>query len=281
MNLINHNGTIHPGDTPLLSVANRAFRYGDGLFETMRFDGERIPLLFLHLERLQAGMTALGLTSPGHWNPVFFEDEVTKITTPGQAARVRLAVFRSGEGFYTPESDLAEYVIENQIFTPKSPPEPIPRSGFIPEISLSPGQLSAFKTSNGLPYVLASRIRQQRCWQEGLLLNQAGRIADGCHSNLFLVKGDTLVTPPVSEGPIAGVMRSVILHMAQVKGLRHEVRPIEATEYHEATEVWFSNALTGARWVQEFEGRKMKNQVWREFLGQENGFTLTTKWKNQ
>lgn len=276
---INLNGQLLPQGSPVLLASNRGFRYGDGLFESIRSDGYELPLLDIHWQRLSEGMKALCIELPKHWSPAFLKDEISRITERGVAARVRMAVFRSGGGWYAPESDEPAFLIE--AFPLPDAGEAIAKSGFIENIRISPGAYSGFKTSNSLPYVLASRIRRQNGWEEGLILNVEGRVADGCHSNFFVVLDGKILTPPVSEGAIAGVMRSVVLALAG----HVEIRPIQPAELNQATEIWFSNAISGVRWVAEFAGRPLKNDAWKEFFSSEKSLwkniPKSMKWANQ
>ncbi|MBK6622880.1 MAG: aminotransferase class IV [Saprospirales bacterium] len=145
-----------------------------------------------------------------------------------------------------------------------------------------PSNLSPYKTANSLPYILASKARKERNWEEGILMNPAGRVADGCNSNMFAILNGIVHTPPVSEGALAGVMRSVVLQQA---GLQVKVSPISSADLAQAEEIWFTNAIQGVRWVEHFEGRELKNTVWHEFFADpaglwDNKSPITTPWIN-
>lgn len=273
MESVNYNGQVCSNDTPLFGAKHRGVRYGDGLFETLRYLRGNIPLLPLHLERLRAGMMVLGLQDPGYFRVDHFEKEVKKLEIPVEEARVRLAVFRKEGGFYTPETDEVEFLLEWSPISNHSPiPSTfIPQSGFLTQYPLTPNLLSAFKTANSLPYILASRFRKVAGWEEGVMLNQAGRVADGCHSNIFAVKKDSLFTPPVQEGALAGVMRSVILQLTGRLNIPVFIQPIAVHEWLEADEIWFTNAVSGMRWVHIFENRRLENTLWREFFQEWEG----------
>jgi branched-chain amino acid aminotransferase len=269
MPLINLSGQLFPPGSPVLPASNRGFRYGDGLFESIRYDGYEFPLLEIHWQRLSEGMKALCMEPPKNWSAVFFKKEISRITEEGVAARVRMAVFRSGGGWYAPESDAPAFLIE--VFPLAAHSEAIAQSGIIDKVRVSQGAYSSFKTSNSLPYVLAARIRRQNGWEEGLILNSEGRVADGCHSNFFAVLDGKIITPPIAEGAIAGVMRSAVFALAG----HIEIRPVLPEELNRATEVWFSNAISGVRWVTEFAGKPLKNDAWQELFGSGKGL-----WKN-
>jgi branched-chain amino acid aminotransferase len=273
MHTVNYNGRLVSPETPVFQAGNRGFRYGDGVFESLFFDGARMPLLHLHLQRLFAGMQALGMRRPPHYESVFFEEEIRKTLIPGRPQRVRLSVFRKEGGLYLPHTDEPEFLAEASPWQePRSPfPAFLPQSGFLPAIPVAPNLLAPFKTANSLIYILASRLRKVKGWEEGVLLNLEGRIADGCYSNVFAFRKGALITPTVQEGALAGVMRSVVLRVAEKKGLPVEVRPIPVNEWLEADEIWYTNALNGVRWVHQFENRRLENEVWNEFFSDWRG----------
>jgi branched-chain amino acid aminotransferase len=109
---INHNGQVLPADTPIFTASNRSFRYGDGLFESIRvFDG-RLPFFDYHWQRLSAGLACLGMVGPALYSPDFFINEIAKLTNGQGHWRIRLTVWRSGGGLYLPETNLPEFLIE-------------------------------------------------------------------------------------------------------------------------------------------------------------------------
>ncbi|MBK7337777.1 MAG: aminotransferase class IV [Saprospirales bacterium] len=280
MNLINFNGAPLPASTPLFPAGHRGLRYGDGLFETIRYRLGEMPFLPQHLERLLAGMRALGMDIPPSFGVDFFEGEIRKILPEGDHARLRLSVYRQGGGLYAPESNAVDFLIEAAPI--QEPESKIPQSGILTGFPVSPTNLSPYKTANSLPYILASAARKERNWEEGILMNPAGRVADGCHSNVFAILNGIVYTPPVSEGALAGVMRSVVLQQA---GLQVKVSPISSADLAQAEEIWFTNAIQGVRWVENFEGRKLKNTVWHEFFADpaglwDNKSPITTPWIN-
>jgi branched-chain amino acid aminotransferase len=265
MGFVNYNGSLLPADAPVFSAAHRGFRYGDGLFETMRGQEGRIPFLALHIQRLRSGMQALGMVIPPHFDSAFFEAEILQILPPAPLARIRLSVFRKAGGLYAPENDEVAFLIETAPF--ELPDTAIPVSGILPNAVISPSPLSRYKTASSLPYVLASRERKALGWEEGIIRNGAGRVADGCHSNVFVVADGVIRTPPPEEGAVEGVARSMVLKWA----VNLIVAPITSSELEIATEVFFSNALTGIRYARVFESREMRylyagvfSKLWEE-----------------
>src|SRR5471030_1349521 len=101
---INFNGEILSADTKLFTLKNRAFRYGDGLFESMRLMKGELKFADLHADRLQRGMKALKIDGYSQMDAWFLKDRVDTLATRNKCkhGRVRLTVYRDSDGLYTP-----------------------------------------------------------------------------------------------------------------------------------------------------------------------------------
>jgi len=262
MKKVNHNGTIIPENTAIFTSQNRAFRYGDALFESIRmFDG-RLPFLSYHYERLLNGMEVLGYDIPAHYEVSFFENEIRRLieTTEknDQNHRIRLSVYRTDGGLYTPKSDKPIFIIEhkkttdNQFFINKNGL----KIGLYDEIKLPLSPLSNLKTSNALPYILAARFCKKNQLDDCIIFNQADRIAETYKANIFLMKNNKIYTPPLTEGCIEGVMRRIIIEL--LLEMKNEV--IETTlslqDLREGQGIFISNATRGVQWVAEIKDVK-------------------------
>ena len=103
-----------------------------------------------------------------------------------------------------------------------------------------------------------------------LVLNSKGRIADATTANIFLIRKSKIISPPLEEGPVSGVMRKHIIQFLNVKSSDFELKeePIEVNDLLEADEIFLSNAIYGIRWVREFEGRSYSNDQTLEIYRQ-------------
>jgi len=112
---INFQGELIPADRPMWTVSNRAFHYGDGLFETFKLVQGKVPFLSEHLNRLQRGMELLGLQLDEVRDVNYMHQEAIRLARRSrltEGARIRLSVFRAGEGTYWPQTDKAQWVME-------------------------------------------------------------------------------------------------------------------------------------------------------------------------
>jgi branched-chain amino acid aminotransferase len=254
--MLNFNGTIIDSKTPIFTVENRNFRYGDGVFETIRvFDNHEMPFLELHKQRLLAAMTALAMNIPHTWKEDFMSHEIQKLLMnlpPTQNYRLRFAVFRVSGGLYTPISNDVEFCIEATPLTTHhfELNEIGLQCSIFDEIAISPSKISVFKTSNALPYIMAALYRQNQQTDDCFILNTSGRICETVSANIFGITLDNqLVTPPISEGCIDGIMRKAILKLAQKHQINYCEIPITLTDLQNFQEVFISNAIQGIRWV--------------------------------
>jgi len=264
--MVNLNGIIMAENQAIFSAENRAFRYGDGLFETIRSQKHKIPLFHLHKKRLLAGMQALAMDIPASWKEDFLEQEIHKlllafeinkqkkstIATQNSTYRLRLAVFRDNGGLYTPKTNAVSFCIELSVLaeTEFSQNNVGLQCSIFDEIAISPSKISLFKTSNALVYVLAAIFRQAKQVDDCFILNSKGNICETVSANIFgITKENQLVTPPISEGCIDGIMRKVVLEVAKQKQIDCIEKPITPIDLLGLEEIFLTNAIQGIKSV--------------------------------
>lgn len=287
MDRIIFNGNLVKREDVKFSIDNRGFRYGDGIFETMRmFDG-RLPFLEEHIQRLEAGMQLLQLELSEHFGVSFWRFEIRRIVKycrqkfPEQEKnfRIRLAVFRNEGGFYTPNTNTANYIIElipleNDKFILN---ENGLELGIFRDVFVNTDKLANLKTSNSLPYVLAGLYRQEQGFDECLILNHKGNIAEGISANVFFIKGNKLITPPLSEGCTNGTLRRVVLRTATNLGFKIKEKPCDLNLLTEVDEVFCTNAIQGIQWIESYENQTFTNQKTKTILKKINKIIKTSE----
>jgi aminodeoxychorismate lyase len=261
--MINHNGSLFDDNERLLTSQNRAFRYGDGLFESIRTFKGKTPFYNYHFERLLRGMKALRMNIPTYFNPHYIKNELSKVIENQPNSRVRLAVYREDGGFYTPSTHNIDFLIEST---------PLPESkyllndlgltiGVFKDYKLRQTPVSAFKTSNSLPYVMAGIFAKENSFEDILILNTEGFVAEGISSNIFIVKENKLITPPLSSGCVGGIMRQIVFETAQEQEISCVESNISVQDVEAADEVFYTNAMQGIRWVENFEAKTYHNKM--------------------
>jgi len=254
------NGSVVPAGTPLITVDNRGFRYGDGLFETIRIKDGRIVLNEYHFERLLSGARLLQFETNAINSDKLSAEILSLCQVNGHlpSARVRLNVFRSDLG---EQENVPHYVIQTWAWTVVEEQEKGLVLGVYPKGRKSCDQLSNVKSNNYLIYSMAARYAALHGWGDCLVLNNAGRVADSSIANLFWVSGGIVYTPPLTEGCIAGVMRRWLMTNLSGYGYKVQERPVAPEDLILADEVFLSNAIRGVRRVGNLAGTTYGNKI--------------------
>lgn len=275
MNHVCLNGKIIPAGGPVLRADNKSFRYGDGLFETMKLGGGKIILAKYHFQRLFSGIRLLQFRIPPSLTASRLQKEILALCNKNHCshlARIRLAVFR-GNGGLRDASPHLQYLIECQPGDPAV--NAINKKGWTidiyPDARKSCDLFCNLKSANYLPYVMASQYAGKKKHNDSLVTNTAGNIADATTANIFLVKNNLVITPALTEGCIKGVMRRYLIEKLS-KSANFEVREgvVTKNDLETFTEVFLTNAIYGIRWVQRFREKTYTNtqtlKIYSDFI---------------
>ena len=265
---INFNGSILPADQLIFKANNRGFRYGDGLFESMRYMKGKLKFPEMHIDRIQKGMKLLRFDNCSLIDTWFLREKVEELVRRNRAgadARVRLTVFRDSQGLYSPVSNKFGYVLEIQKLDESQ--YVLNKKGLIidvyDEIPKPVNALSNLKTCNAMIYVLAGIYKNQNALDEVLILNHHGFLCESMSSNVFVVYDRKLYTPALNEGCIAGVMRQVVMRLAKENNIELIEAQINPDILNEADEVFLTNAAKGIQWVVGYNNKRYFNEVSR------------------
>ena len=261
MNTICVNGKIIPADKPALLASNRGYRYGDGLFETMKIIGGKIILAPLHFERLFNSLELMKFKIPKLFTVEKLQEEILSLVKKNrceQLARTRLSVFRGHGGLYDNDKDKEpHYVIE--CWPLNESVNRLNENGFVldiyPTARKSCDIFSNLKTANFLPYTMAALYAKEKKLNDCLVLNTAGNIADATIANIFLIENEIITTPALSEGCVNGVIRKKILD----SGLPVNESIVTSKDVLKADEVFLTNAVSGIRRVKQFGDKTYTN----------------------
>lgn len=229
---------------PLIFSSNRAFCYGDGLFETIVTGQGRIDLLKFHLQRLTKGCHALGIELPSLLSEAYIRASIAQLSELNglkDPIRAKLIVWRNVGGLYSPENDSSSFYLEC-----KESQKPMiqgqEKIGFCNSFHNQYSPISFVKTTNALHYVMAGKEMKAQKWDDIILTDVKGNVSETHISNLFWYKKDKFYTPSLSTGCVEGVMRNYL-----IKGLRNlgqQVQEVETTpsELKEAELLFSTNA---------------------------------------
>jgi len=253
---ININEKLIAGNEAAVPHDNRAFRYGDGLFETMLLRNGQIDLEPYHWRRLFAGMEQLHFRVPRTWSPAFFSAEIAKTIVKNkleQRARIRLQVWQGTGGLFEGSTSIAGFIIE--CFPVTDTITQLNENGLIagiaPGLIKSNDSLANLKSTNAQIYASAARLAQEHQWNDALIINHQGHIIESTIANIFWIKDGELFTPPLTEGCVAGTMRQYLLDYLPTLQLPANLKALTADELQKADEIFLTNAIRKIKWVRE------------------------------
>jgi 4-amino-4-deoxychorismate lyase len=244
------NGRFIDPSQPALTLQDRGWQYGDGIFETMLLRSGEVRFWNDHLERLQAGCERLGMQIP---DTALVRHELQQVSAGRQDGVIKLTLMRSGsERGYRP-SPAAPTTRLWQLFDAlAAAPASITVRWCDTRLSRN-AQLAGLKHCNRLEQVLAQAEWRAADIAEGLMLDTEGELICGTMSNVFLVLEGILVTPDLRYSGIAGVMRKNVLRLAASLQIEAEPRAIRADDVGHAHEMFMCNSVRGIQPVIRLE----------------------------
>ena len=269
--MVNFNGTILSSTTNSLSK-NRAFLYGDGVFETLKIKDSRVLFLEDHYFRLMSSMRILRMEIPMDFTMEYLESQIldlVKINNCGDSARVRITVYRNDGGYYLPNSNKISYlidaaVLENKIYNFTNE---INEVEIYKDFYVSKQLISSLKSTNRIINITGSIFANENGYNNCLLMNENKNIIEALNGNLFMVSKNKLITPPISEGCLNGIMRKQILILAK-KMTNIEVieTAISPFDLQKADELFITNVIKGIQPITKYRKKEFGNQLGKELL---------------
>jgi branched-chain amino acid aminotransferase len=255
------NGSLCPKKEAKISIDDRGFLLGDGVFETMRSYNHKVFRLGRHLNRFFDALAIIHLSVP--YQPKELEKAIYNTIQANriQEAYIRLTVTRGQgkKGIDLPEKLSPTIIIDAREFVPY--PLSLYKEGLRTAISGIRQNLSSpiacIKSLNFLDHILARVEARQKGLDEAILLNTDGFVSEGTVSNIFMVKQGVLITPCIESGILPGITREVVIELALKEGIRIEERNISPSELTEAEECFFTNTLMEVMPIAEIDGRKV------------------------
>jgi aminodeoxychorismate lyase len=255
------NDIFVPEKKAVVSVFDRGFLYGDGLFETIRiFKGE--PFRWRqHIERLRAGAAFLKIKLP--YSPQRLRAFADKLVAENKMpdSLLRLSLSRgAGPSGYSPKTARNPTIAMALRAAPKLDPNKPPRWNLITSSFRihTDDPFTRFKTSNKLPQVLARAEADQAGADEALFLNSDGFVAEGTSSNVFWVKHGVIYTPPLMTGILPGVTRAIVFEIATGFGIPIREKNTRPGEFARADGIFLSLTSLGIVEVNILDGRAMQ-----------------------
>lgn len=276
------NGVKVSTALPVIDGNNRAFRYGDGLFESMRIVNGRPVFLENHFQRLVRGCATLKMKLPEDFDLqrlVMELNDLIKVNGIKEGGKARLQLFRSAGNSYIPNGPESGYFLEvtpyehNEFNLNKQGI----KMGVYDEVRKPINKLSAFKTSNSLLYIMAGVFAGENDYDDCLIFNEKGHIIEAISSNLFIVSNGVLYTPGLDEGCTGGTMRMNIINLALEQNVKVYECPLNMQNILSADEMFLTNAVKGIRWIGSFRTKRYFNTISKQMVTALNASFVNSK----
>lgn len=272
--MINSNGMLVSLNNDL--VSNRAFLYGDAVFETLKIIDNKIIFFEDHYFRLMASMRIVRMKIPKNFTMEFLEEQIlstVKSNGFSESARVRITVYRNDGGFYLPKDNSVSYLIScssllNKLYEIQDLPYEVE---LFKDFYVTKQLLSTIKSTNKLINTVASIFASENAYQNCFLMNDDKNIIEVLNGNIFMLTGNNLITPPISEGCLNGIMRKQLIKV--LKGFENivfEEAIISPFDLQKADEIFITNIITGIQPITKYRKKAFQTRFSKELLDKVN-----------
>lgn len=260
--MINLNGQLVSEKNPVLTFNNRSFKYGDGVFDTLKVVNGKVIFLEDHYFRLMASMRMLRMDIPMEFTLEFMENEILRLTQENKLndARIRLTIFRKDGGNYTPKSHAIEYIIEASSL--KVVVEDSYEVELFKDFYSYSGLLSTIKTTNRTLNVIASVFAKENEYANCIFLNEKKQLVEAINGNIFIVIGNKIKTPALENGCIKGIIRQKVIDLIK-KHPSFEIEECEISPFElaKADEVFITNSIVDIQAVTKYRKKTFQKDV--------------------
>lgn len=258
--MINFNGTIT--DDANILAGNRAFLYGDSVFETVKILDGKVLFLEDHYFRLMSAMRIVRMEIPMNFTMEYFEEQILSTAASENfsgSCRARISVYRKEGGFYLPKDNNVSFLItvlplEDSVYQIEKDQYEVE---LYKDFIVTKHLLSTIKSSNRMINVTGSIFADENGYDNCLLINDEKNVIEALNGNLFMLMGNKLVTPPISEGCLNGVMRKQILALAKkIETIEVEEAPISPFDLQKADELFITNVVRGIQPITKYRKKE-------------------------
>ncbi len=270
--MINSNGQIL-SESNITIENNRAFLYGDAIFETIKVLDQKVLFLEDHYFRLMSSMRVVRMEIPMNFTMEYFEEQILATVSAhnilSPSFRVRFTVFRDAEGKYMPTSNKTRYIVqatplEEAVYTFDTAAYEIE---LYKDFYVTKHLLSTLKTNNRMIQITGSIFASENGYDNCLLLNDEKNVVEALNANIFVVKDKVVKTPPISDGCIKGVMRKQLIEfITKTEGYEFVEASVSPFELQKADEIFLSNCIVGIQAVTKYRKKDFTSEFSQDLL---------------
>lgn len=270
--MINYNGNLTE-NTNISVEQNRGFLYGDAVFETLKVVDGKILFAEDHYFRLMASMRIVRMEIPMYFTMEYMEEQVKNLANAlniSASCRARLTFFRKSGGFYLPTTNDSEFIITAEAlqeplysFTENSTYE----VDLFKDFYVTKQLLSTIKSTNKMVQITGSIFAHENGLDNCLLINDEKNVIEALQGNIFMLKGKKLVTPPITDGCLNGIMRKQVLAIARkTEGLEVSEESISPFELQKADEIFITNVVKGIQPITKYRKKEYGSTLASELI---------------
>jgi branched-chain amino acid aminotransferase len=269
--MINFNGTLVT-ESDIAIHENRAFLYGDSIFETLKVLDGKVLFLEDHYFRLMASLRIVRMEIPMNFTMEYMEEQVMLLVDTLPAApsyRVRMSVFRKPGGYYLPVNNNVEFIVTASALTEPlySFTDAAYEVDLFRDFYVTKQLLSTLKSTNRMVQITGSIYAHENGLENCLILNDDKNVVEALQGNLFMLTGNKLVTPPIADGCLNGIMRKQILELAgKIEGLQVSEASVSPFDLQKADELFITNVIKGIQPITKYRKKEFASVVASDLL---------------
>ena len=258
--MLNFDGKITHENDLKLSYQNRAFKYGDAIFDTIKFENNTLQFIEDHYFRIMSSLRMLRMKIPMIFTLEYYNDQIIKTVEANNLhkARIRVSIFRKDGGLYGPKDNNISFLIEANKLKIKN--DISYEIDLFKDFHITSGVLSNIKTNNRILNVLAAVFVDEFDLSNCVLINENKNIVEAINANIFLIKGNDVYTPSLDQGCINGIIRKKIIEvLGQNEKYNIYQTGISPFELLKADEVFLTNSIMSIKNVTKYRKTKYDN----------------------
>lgn len=269
--MVNFNGTIQENSAVVIE-SNRGFLVGDAIFESIKVVHNKVLFLEDHYFRLMASMRICRMEIPMLLTMEYFEAQILQLIASlpkSNSFRVRFSVYRTAEGFYAPVSNEVEFIVtaiplQQDVYQ-------IDKEQYEVELYKDfyvPKQLlSTLKTNNKMLQIVGNVFAKENGYDNCLVLNDEKNVVEALQNNIFMKCGNEIVTPPITEGCLNGIMRKQVLELLKKKeGIVVKEAVISPFDLQKADELFLTNVISGIQPITKYRKKGYSIEFSKELV---------------
>ena len=273
--MINFNGKITNLSDQLIN--NRAFLYGDAVFETLIIFNDKILFWEDHYFRLMSSMRIIRLDIPDKYTPEFLKENIIKIhnnISQTGNSRIRINIYRSSGGKYKPEKNTPFFIIscESINYNTYELNKGHYEVDLYKDYYLDNQLISSIKSNNKIINVVASIYASENGFDNCILLNKDKLVSEFINSNLFIIREGKIYTPTLKSGCLNGVLRKNLFKILSSSSFELYEQDLSTFDITQSDEIFGTNIAQGIFSVTKFRKKNYDCSKTKKIITMLNDF---------